>query len=81
MSSKDNSNRVDLGNAFESNSPSPSSPVARKSPEILWTESAQHGLASQGCEVAEEGEHGDEEASSKPGIVELCRPYLHALSS
>ena len=64
MSSEDSSNRVDSGNAFEGDSPSPSSPEGRQNPEISWTESPQYGSASQGREVVEEGERGDEEMSS-----------------
>ena len=56
MLSEDSSNRVDSGNAFEGNPPSPSSLDSRQSPEISWTESSHHGSASQGHEVAEEGE-------------------------
>ena len=64
MSSEDNSNRVDSGNAFEGDSPSPLSPESRQTPDISWTESSQHVSASQGHEVPEEGEWGNEEASS-----------------
>ena len=64
MLSKDSSNRLDSGNAFNGDSPGPSSPVGGQSPEISWTKSSQNGLASQGCEVTEEGKQGDEEASS-----------------
>ena len=64
MSSEDSSNRVDLGNAFEGDSPHPSSPEGKQSPEISWTESSQHGLAYKGRELTQEGEWGDEEASS-----------------
>ena len=55
MSSEDSSNHVDSGKAVEGDSPSPLSPEGRQSPEISWTESSQHGSASQGREVAEEG--------------------------
>ena len=64
MSSEDNNNRVDSGKSFEGNSPSPSSLEDRQSPEISWTESSQHGSASEGRKVTEEGERGDKEASS-----------------
>ena len=64
MSSEDNNNRLDLRNAFDGDSPGPSSPVGGQSPEISWTESSQNNSASQGREVTEEGEHDNEEASS-----------------
>ena len=59
MSSEDNSNRLDSGNIFDGDYPSPSSPPG---PEISWTESSQNNSASQGREIAKEGEHGNEEA-------------------
>ena len=64
MLSEDSSNHIDSGNAFEGNSLSPSSLEGGQTPEISWTESSQSDSASKGCEVAEERERGDEEASS-----------------
>ena len=64
MSSEDNNNQLDSGNAFDGDSPGPSSLVGGQSAEISWTESSQNGSASQGREVVEEGKQGDEKASS-----------------
>ena len=64
MSSQDSNNRLDSRKTFDDDSPGPPSLVGRQSPEISWTESFQNNSASQGREVAEEGEHGNEEASS-----------------
>ena len=69
MSSEDNSNHVDSGNAFEGYSSSPSSLEGGKAPEISWTESSQCDSTPQESKVAEEssrleGDRGDEEASS-----------------
>ena len=72
MSSKDSSNRVDSGNAFEGDSPSPSSLEGGQTPEISWMESSQHDSASQEHEVAEEGERGYEEASSSDQAEWSC---------
>ena len=64
MSSEDSSNQIDSGNAFDGNSPGPSSPVGGQSPEVSCTESSQNSPASQRHEVAEEGEQGNGGVSS-----------------
>ena len=64
MSSEDNRNPVDLGNAFDGDSLGPSSPVSEQSLIISWTESSEDNLTSQRHEVATRGEQGNEETSS-----------------
>ena len=64
MSSEDNSDQMDSGNAFDGDSPGPSSPVGEKSRKVSWTKSSQNSSAFQKHEVAEGGEQGNEGMSS-----------------
>ena len=64
MSNEDNSDQMNSGNAFDRDSPSPSSPVGEQSLEVSWTESSQNSPVSQRHEVAEEGEQSNRGASS-----------------
>ena len=64
MSSEDINNLIGLGNAFDGDSPGPSSPVDEQSPVFSWTESSRDNPISQKYEVATRGGQDNGEANS-----------------
>ena len=77
MSSEDSGNKVNSGNPFEGDSPSPSSLEGRQTPEFSWTKSFQRDSAFRQEEVAEEssrpkGERGDSDLSSSDQVEWSC---------
>ena len=80
MSSEDSRNQMDLGNAFDGDSPGPSSPVGDQSPEVSWTESSQNGPASQGQKVAREGEQVNGGPSSSRRDQWSCADLISTIS-
>ena len=64
MSSEDNNDLMGSGNAFDGDSPSPSSPMGEQSPVFSWIESSGDHPASQEWEFATGRGQDDEEASS-----------------
>ena len=58
MSSRDNSNRANSGNAFERDFLSSSTPEGRQTPNFSWTDSSRRELTSH--------HDNDAEGSSKP---------------
>ena len=80
MSSKDNNNQMDLRNAFDGDSSGLSSLMGDQSPEVSWIESSHNGLASQGHEVAEEGEQDNGGASSSGRDQWSCTDLISTIS-
>ena len=73
MSSEDNSNQMNSGNAFDGDSLGPSSPVGEQSFEVSWMNFSQNSSASQGHKVIEEGESGNGGVKLlKARALELC---------
>ena len=64
MSSEDSSDPMDSRNAYDGDSPCPSSPMGEQRLSISWTESSKNNLTSLSHEVTTGEEQGNEEASS-----------------
>ena len=80
MSSEDNSDQIDSGNAFNGDSSGPLSPVGEQSPEVSWTESSQDSSASQRHEVAEGGGQGNGGARSSGRNQWSCVDLISTIS-
>ena len=71
---------MDSGNAFDGDSPGPSSPVGEWSLVFLWTESSGNNLASQGHVVATRGRQGNEEVNSSGRERWSCVDLISTIS-
>ena len=80
MLSEDNSDKMNSGNAFDGDSPGPSSPVGEQSLEVSWTESSQNSPASQRHEVAMGLEQGNGGASSSGCEQWSCADLISTIS-
>ena len=80
MSSEDSSDPMDSGNAFDGDSPGPSSPMGEQSPVFSWMESSRNNPASQRHVVATRGGQGNEEVSSSGRERWSCVDLISTIS-
>ena len=80
MSSEDNNDQIDSGNAFDGNSPGPLSPVGEHSPQVSWKKSSEDSPASQRHEVIEGGGQGNGRASSLGHDQWTCVDLISTIS-
>ena len=80
MLSEDSSDQMDLGNAFDGDSPHPSGLIGEQSLKVSWKESSQNSLTSQRHEVALGGEQGNKGATSSGRERWSCADLISTIS-